>query len=474
MSWVMEIKGKSYYKWIVFAVIAVGTFMATLDSSIVNVALPTISQAFGVSKGELQWAVTAYLLTISSLLIAFGRLADMIGKNRVYAVGFLGFILGSALCSWAGNVWQLVAFRVIQAVGAAMLMSNGLGLVTSVFPAFERGRALGTIGTVVALGSLTGPGLGGFLVSSLGWRAIFYINIPIGIMGFLAAVLFLPRDRDIVHRQRFDYLGALLFGGGITLFLFGLSAGQELGWYSTRVLSQLLASVLLLALFFITEIKVKQPMIDLSLFRNRLFLTGNIAGLLSFMAMFFTVYLLPFYLKEILNLKEYQMGLIMTAFPMVMALVAPLSGRLSDRFGPFLLTTGGLAINGLGLFLLADISVHTSPLSVVWKMALLGLGTGMFQSPNNSSVMGTVPPPKLGVSGGVIATVRNIGMVMGVALSVTIFNARYIKLKEVLPWQDAYVNSLSLVFVIAALIAVSGSAISFLRGEGKAETYVES
>ena len=467
MSVSAKIKKKPYYKWIVFFVVSVGTFMATLDSSIVNVALPTISKAFGVGKGPLQWAVTGYLLTISSLLLAFGRLADIIGKNKVYAAGFLGFILGSALCGSANNVWQLVGFRIFQAVGAAMMMANGMGLVTSVFPPFERGRALGTVGTVVALGSLTGPSLGGVLVSSLGWKSIFYINVPIGVIGFIAAVIFLPRDKDIVKRQSFDYIGALLFGGAITLFLTSLSEGQELGWGSPRVLAQIILSVFFFILFFVTEVKVKQPMIDLSLFRNRLFLAGNAAGFLSFVAMSFVFFLVPFYLSEVLGLKPMQMGLVMTASPLVMAVVAPFSGWLSDRVGPMFLTTGGLALNALGLYFLSTVSTSTTPFAVAWRIGLIGFGSGMFQSPNNSSVMGTVPPPKLGISGGVLATIRNVGMVVGTALSVTIFNTRYAALKQVLPWQQAYVKSLSAVFITASVIALMGMAVSLVRGADK-------
>ncbi len=466
MAFTAEIRKKPYYKWIVLANVAIGTFMATLDGSIVNVALPTISQNLGVGKGTLQWAVTAYLLTISSLLLAFGRLADIVGKNKVYAVGFLGFAIGSALCGSSNNVQQLVVFRIVQAVGAAMLMANAMGLVTSAFPPSERGRALGTTGTVVALGSLTGPGLGGFLVGAFGWRSIFYVNIPIGIIGFIVSILVLPRDKDIIHHQKFDFAGAALFAGGTTLFLLGLSEGQELGWGSARVLVQLASSVILLALFFFTEVKVKQPMIDLALFRNKLFLAGNVAGLLSFVAMFFTTYLMPFYLWEILHLREYKIGLVMTAFPLVMALVAPVSGWLSDRLGPLYLTTGGLAINAIGLLLLSTVTAATPPISIAWRMGLMGLGSGMFQSPNNSSVMGTVPPPKLGVAGGVVATVRNVGMVIGVALSVTIFSTGLTRLKASLPWQDAYIKSLSIVFITAAMIAFAGSAVSFVRGSG--------
>lgn len=459
-----NMREKPYYKYLVLAIVASGTFMATLDSSIVNVALPTISKEFHVGLTVLQWVVTAYLLTISSLLMAFGRMADILGKNRVYAVGFLGFITGSALCGIATSEWQLVSFRVIQAVGAAMLMANGMGLVTSVFPARERGRALGLGGSMVAAGSLTGPSLGGILVNTLGWRSIFYINIPIGIIGFLAAILLLPKDKDIAANQSFDFAGALLFAGSITSVLLSLSEGQRLGWTSVSVLVLAGLAVVCTALFFFVEAKVSQPMIDLTLFKNRLFLAGNVAGLISFVTMFFALFLMPFYLDKVLMLKPYQIGLMMTPFPLAMLVVAPVSGWASDRFGPLYLTTCGLAMVTVGLASLSTIGINTPLWAVAVRTGIMGIGAGMFQSPNNSSVMGTVPLHKLGVAGGVVATVRNVGMVIGVALSVTFFNTRYEVLHRILPEKSAFVQSISFVFLTAAMINLLGIVISAVRG----------
>ncbi len=459
-----KVRGKPYYRFLVLATVCVGTFMATLDSSIVNVAMPIVAKEFQVGLGTLQWVVTAYLLTIASLLMAFGRLADILGKNKVYAAGFLGFMIGSALCGLADNVSQLVAYRVVQAVGAAMLMANGMGLVTSVFPAHERGRALGISGSVVAAGSLAGPGLGGLLVNALGWRSIFYINIPVAIIGFLAAVILLPKDQDIADNQSFDFAGAFLFAGGITTFLLSLSEGQQLGWVSLPVLSLAALALLFTVSFMYVELKVKQPMIDLTLFKNRLFLAGNIAGLISFVTMFFVVFLMPFYLDKVLALKPYQIGLMMTPFPLAMLVTAPLSGWFSDRVGPLYLTTGGLALVTLGLAMLSTISLHTPLWAIAAYAALIGVGAGLFQSPNNSSVMSTVPPPKLGVAGGVVATVRNVGMVIGVALAVSLFNTRQAYLQQTLPEKEAFVQSLSFVFLVAAVINVLGIAVSAVRG----------
>jgi len=462
-----KVREKPYYKYLVLAIVSVGTFMATLDSSIVNVAMPIVAKEFKVGLGTLQWVVTAYLLTISGLLLAFGRLADILGKNKVYATGFLGFIVGSALCGLADGVWQLVAYRVVQAVGAAMLMANGMGLVTSVFPARERGRALGLGGSMVAAGSLAGPSLGGILVNALGWRSIFYINIPIGIIGFLAGVMLLPKDKDIAAKQSFDYGGAMLFAGGITSFLLSLSEGQRLGWNSLPVLGLAALAVLLTALFIYVEFKVRQPMIDLTLFKNRLFFAGNAAGLISFVTMFFALFLMPFYLDTVLGLQPYQIGLMMTPFPLAMLVTAPLSGLASDRLGPLYLTTGGMAVLTIGLASLSTLGINTPLWTVAVRTGLMGIGAGLFQSPNNSSVMGTVPPPKLGVAGGVVATVRNVGMVIGVALAVTLFNTRYEILRQTMTEKAAFVESLSFVFMVAAGINILGIVVSAVRGRTK-------
>lgn len=465
MGIIKTLEEKPYFKWIVLGNIATGTFMSTLDSSIVNVALPTIAQEFVVTKGVLQWVVTSYLLTISSLLLAFGRLADIVGKNKVYAAGFLGFVIGSALCGSANSVWQLVIYRIIQAFGAAMLMSNGMGILTSVFPAKERGRALGLAGTMVALGSLTGPSLGGVLVSSFGWPSIFYINIPIGILGFIASVLLLPKDLDVQKNQSFDFVGALLFSVGMALLLLGFSNVEEYGFGSSQVINKIVIGALILAAFFMHQLRTVQPMIDLTLFRNPLFFAGNIAGLLSFVAMFFSVFLMPFYLQDVLGLKPSQVGLMMTPFPVAMALVAPVSGWLSDKIGFVYLTTGGLLVTAAGMASFLTLAVDSSLPSVVVRFLLLGIGAGLFQSPNNSSIMGTVPRPKLGIAGGVIATVRNVGMVFGIAISVALFNTRYNAVVKYVNSNEAFVRSLHFVFAFAMGISLLAAFISLVRGK---------
>ncbi|HWP95418.1 MAG TPA: DHA2 family efflux MFS transporter permease subunit [Syntrophomonadaceae bacterium] len=309
-----KIKNSPDYRWYVLATVSIGTFMSTLDSSIVNVALPTISGQLHSALSTLQWAVTAYLLAISSLLPVFGRIADMLGRKKVYSLGFLIFTLGSALCGLAPNIWFLVATRVLQAVGAAMLMANSAAIVTAIFPFQERGRALGLTGTVVALGSLTGPALGGILIGLAGWRSIFYINLPIGIIGYLVAQMILPVDKPGKDKESFDFTGASLFAGGMISLLFAINNGEAWGWSSSPVLLGLVLGVGLLTGFVFNERKVQHPMIDLSLFRNRPFVIGNLSGYLCFVAMFANTMLLPFYLQQILNYSPSQVGLVMIPF----------------------------------------------------------------------------------------------------------------------------------------------------------------
>lgn len=463
------IKASPSYRWFILANVSIGTFMATLDSSIVNVALPTMSSQLKVELSTLQWVVTAYLLAISSLLPIFGRLADLLGRKRVYLTGFLIFTLGSALCGFSNNVWILVGMRIIQAIGAAMIMANGPAIITSTFPPQERGRALGLVGTVVALGGLTGPGVGGVLVGLADWQAIFFVNIPIGIFGFLVGQVILPTDKIKREKESFDFQGAALFTLGMISLLFALNNGQDWGWSSLPIVSGLILGIFFLALFFAAEHRVAYPIIDLSLFRIRPFLVGNLSGLLSFISSFSNTMLMPFYLQHILNFAPTKVGLIMTSFPLVMAVVAPISGYISDRIGPMALTTGGLILSASGLFYLSTVTVSSTVLHVIPGPILMGLGAGLFNSPNNASVMSSVPPSKLGVAGGINALVRNVGMVLGIAFSVTLFENRQADVLAARPFPSvsdqttAFMSGYHTVLIIAAGIALAAAIISLNR-----------
>jgi len=401
-------------------VAATGTFMATLDSGIVNTALPTIAQGFGASLPEAQWIVACYFLVISCLLPLFGRLGDTRGRRPMYQLGFVIFTVASMLCGAAPSLAWLIAARVGQGIGAAMLMANGPAIIMAAFPGPTRGRALGLVGMTVALGSLTGPGLGGLLLQGFGWRSVFYVNLPIGLAGIALARRYLPRMEQL-RKNPLDILGAVLFAIGMTTLLLGIIHGHDWGWSSPVILGCLITAVLALGAFGVWECRVDHPMIDMSLFRIWPFLSGNIVAFLAFLSMFTTAILMPFYLQQQMHFSPLMIGAVLSTLPLSMAVSAPISGYLSERINFGTLTTLGMAVTSFGLYFQSLLG----PLSPHWRIfagqVILGLGVGIFMSPNNNSVLSSAPQDKLGLVSGVLALVRNVGMVSGIAVAITMF-----------------------------------------------------
>lgn len=471
-------QARDNYKWKALATVSVGTFLSAMSSSIVNIALPFLGGYFEAEMALLEWVVMAYLLVISSTLLTYGRIGDMYGPKPVYVTGFIIFTLGSLLCGVATSIASLIIFRVVQGIGAGMMMAIGPALLTVSFPPTERGRAMGMIGMVVASALATGPVLGGILVHSFGWRPIFLINLPIGILGAFWAVRVLKPSK-VLQKQKFDIPGALALFFTLAPFLLALSHGQSWGWSSPAVLFMLPTSALMLAFFIWWELRVPQPLMDLSLFKIRMFSAAGASALLNFMSMFAVVFLLPFYLKDVAHLSPFAMGLVMAANPLLVLFVAPISGNLSDRIGSRLLSSSGMAVSALALFWLSRLGVDFSMTAVMLALALFGLGSGMFQSPNTSAIMGSVPKNRLGVASGTIASVRNIGMVMGIAVSGAVFNSRlpaYLDKYTRAGHTGDYLQSLSFVgamhdaYIVAAGLALLGLATSLVRGSGTHHT----
>lgn len=402
-------------KWWVMAAASMGVLLATIDGSIVNVALPTLTRAFNTTFPTVQWVVLAYLLTLATLMLSVGRLADMVGKKRVYTAGFVIFTTASALCGFAPTVTWLVGARVIQAVGGAMILALGPAIITETFPPTERGRALGIIGTMVSLGIVLGPTVGGLLIQGLSWHWIFFVNLPIGIIGTLLAWRVIP-DRRPAGGQQFD------FGGAITLFmwlfalLLALSLGQRWGWSDPRVLALLGVFGVTLALFLSIERRVPQPMVDLRIFKNRLFTVNLLTGFITFVSLSGTILLMPFYLQDILGFDTRQLGLLMATVPLATGLVAPFSGALSDRIGTRPMTVAGLAVLAAGFLAISTLGLTTTALGYVLRFLPVGLGVGIFQSPNNSAIMGAARREQLGVVSGMLALTRTVGQTTGIAL----------------------------------------------------------
>ncbi len=402
-------------KWYVMAAVSMGTLLATIDGSIVNVALPTLVRELQTDFATVQWVVLAYLLTLATLLPSVGRLADMIGKKRIYTLGFVGFTLGSFLCGLAPTIHLLIAFRMLQAVGATMVLALGSAIVTESFPSSERGRALGITGTMVSIGIVIGPTLGGFIIEGFSWHWIFFVNIPVGIAGTLMTVRFVP-DIKPKGRQQFDFLGAVTLFLCLLAFLFALTLGQSAGFSDIRVLSLFAAGTLLLGAFIVVEKRAQEPMIDLTLFSNLEFSSGLVTGFLTFIAIAGTLILMPFYLENVLGHSTRQVGLLMAVLPVAMGIVAPFAGSMSDRVGTRIITVIGLVILFFGYTGLTRLNIQTGALTFALLMVPVGIGMGTFQSPNNSAIMGAAPPDKLGVVSGMLALNRSLAQTTGIAI----------------------------------------------------------
>jgi EmrB/QacA subfamily drug resistance transporter len=401
-------------KWYVMTAVAAGIFLATIDGSIVNVALPTLVTELDTDFAAIQWVVLSYLLTITTLLAQVGRLADMYGKKPLYTAGFVVFTIGSLLCGLAPTVLLLIMARVLQGVGAALILALGLAIVTEAFPAGERGRALGIAGSIVSVGIVTGPTLGGLILQNLSWHWIFMVNVPIGIIGTWLSYRYVPKTQP-PGNQRFDFGGAITLSVSLLALLLGLTAGQRSGFTSTAALALFAVAAVGSVLFLWIELRHPQPIIDPRLFRVRLFSVNLLTGFLIFVGLGSSV-LIPFYLQNVLGYDVQQVGLLLAVLPIALGIVAPISGTLADRYGSRPISAAGLAVVALAFFLLSTLTTETTALGFMLRYLPVGIGVGLFQSPNNSAIMGSVPRERLGVASGLLAITRTLGQTVGLAV----------------------------------------------------------
>jgi EmrB/QacA subfamily drug resistance transporter len=459
-------------KWLIFLFVAIGIFMSTLDSSVVNIALPTIMADFGVALSTIEWVVMVYLLTISSLLLSFGRLSDIRGRRWVFARGLIIFSVGSLCCALAKNAPWLITARAFQAIGAAMIMSCTPALVVDTFPASEHGRALGMVGTVVASGLTIGPALGGMLIHHFSWRVIFYINVPIGIVSaILITRLLRGTHADVTVEEPFDWIGAALLTFSLVCFLVASTHGYDWGYFSLPTLGLLGVSVVTTAVFIQLETKIPNPVVQPSLFSIRLFTVPILGGVALFMSLFAVIFLMPFYLIHPCGYSVDEVGLFMMVPFVFVFFVSPVSGSLYDRFGSRILCTVGMTILSVALFSLSTLRCGETPFPIFWRLALVGLGVAVFLPPNSSAALTAVPPQRRGIAAGTVAAARNLGMVMGVALAGAIFNTCFHMLSggltlkvyrpELLP---VFMSSFHYAIGAGGVVALIGAILAVLRG----------
>ena len=451
--------------------------MSALDTNIVLIALPTIGRQLpGTSLFDLLWILLGYQLITASVLVNFGRLSDIFGRVRLFTLGFAIFTAGSALCSFAESGEQLIVFRLIQALGSAFLFANAAAIITDAFPAEERGRALGINQVSIVSGAVSGLVLGGLLTSLLGWRSIFWVNIPIGIFATLWSHYRLRETAVIQKGQKLDLLGNFTFASGLVLVLTAITLyamGDILFGYFALVFS---AGIALLISFVYVELNAKHPMFDLSLFKIRLFAAGNIAILLNSLARGAVSLVLIFYLQgPTMGLDPFTAGIYLVPISASIALFGPLSGYLSDKYGARVLSSLGLGVSSFGFLLLSGIGETITFQQLALPLFFIGGGMGLFASPNRASIMNSVPITERGIASGVSTTLMNIGMTfaLGIAFLVITVSTPMTDLQKIflgaggvsnVPWVGSFINSIHSIYYLSTIFLLIAIIPSIMRG----------
>jgi EmrB/QacA subfamily drug resistance transporter len=403
-------------KWLTLVAVAFGLFMIMLDNTVVNVALPSIQGDLGISVSELEWVVNAYALTFGVLLLSGGKLADMLGRRRIFIVGLVIFTVSSFFCGFATSAALLIGARVVQGVGAALMNPATLSIITATFPPRQRGTAIGIWAGVSALALAIGPLVGGLITEHINWSWVFYINIPVGILAVLAARAFIDESRDESHEQRLDLPGLVTSAAGLFALTYALIESNQRGWGSTFVLSLFLIAALFLVAFVLLEMRQRLPMLDLGLFRNLTFASANAVMFLIGLAMFGMFFFVSLYVQNVLGYSPVQAGATFLPMTLLIILVAPQAGRLSDRLGPRAMMVPGLILVSLSLLLFSLQDATSSFWSLLPALLLGGLGMAMAMAPTTSAAMGSVPVDKAGVGSAVINSMRQVGGSVGIAV----------------------------------------------------------
>lgn len=465
---------KNNYKWIALSCTTVGALFSVLSGSTLMIALPVIMKDLNASMNIVTWTIMGYMLVMTILVPAIGRMADMFGRKKLYVTGFAIFTLSSFLCSLSQTGLQLLLFRLVQAVGGSLMVANSTAIVTDAFPKRELGKALGINSMIISIASIAGPILGGFLIN-VGWRYIFYINIPIGIVGTLWAFMQLRETKIISEKQKFDIKGTLAFTTGMLSLLIALSLGGFIGWLNLYVIALFIISVIFISLFVKIENSTEQPMLDLRLLKTRVLAFAYGSTFLNGVARGAVTFLLIFFFQGIKGIDPIVAGMLLAPMAVSMMVVSPISGYLSDKYGSRHLSSIGLFISAIGLAGMMFITSKTSTTELMVWMLIMGVGSGMFFSPNTSAIMSMVPADKRGIAAGIRTMMNNAGTVLSIALSMAIISSsispdamQALFIGTQVGSQgiaiNQFISGLRMAFTISFAFSIIAAFISYLRG----------
>ncbi len=466
------------YKWKALSVTSVGALMAAVDSTVVLLALLKIAEDLNSDFVSMVWVVIAYILVNTAFVLSLGRMGDMYGRKRMYNLGFAVFTVGSVFCGLAPNAFLLIAFRAVQGFGAALLTANSFAILSEAFPANERGRAFGMNAIVWGVGSITGIVLGGFIITLTSWRLIFWINLPVGAFGTYWAYRTLRPSARASREETFDLPAAVFFTLGLLFLLLAVTWGLLYSWTDPLVYALLAATPVALATFAVWEVKYsRDPIVDFSMFRNRVFSLSILTAAVQSLALFSVDFLLVFYLEGIAGLDVLTASYLIVPMAAMVSITGPFGGMLSDRIGARIVATLGLAVQACVLIFLSQLTTSTPLLAIGIAEAVYGVGGGLFWPANTSTIMSSAPPRKYGVASGVMNTFRNTGMVMSFALSLiaatSVIPASYVyqlfigNLTGGLPagLANAYLTGQSFAFEISLALLAVATVISLVRGK---------
>ena len=469
-------------RWLSLSVASLATLLVTADTGQLSIALPVIITEFNADLTLASWIALVYALITASLYLPCGRLSDLVGIGKVFSAGFLLYAASALAAGWSQSAEQLILFRALQAAGSALIMANNFALVTALFPPEERGRAMGISGgTVSALGYTLGPVLGGLLTHAFGWRSNLYLSAVLAFFGLGVARYLLPPESfkgSSTRKEPFDFPGTITFALSISLLLLALATAQKGSWRSSLVAVEFLGGIVVLVLFVWLERRARFPLLDLTLFRIPAFTLGNTTRWISFVTMSINVLLMPFFLQLGMRLDPLQAGFLVVPTPFAMAVLAPLTGWMSERFIPERLCSLGLIINAVAFFFLSFLSMETTSFTVILWLSVLGFGMGLFQTPNNNLLMSSLPRQRLGVGSSFLSIVRSLGNSVGAALAATIVSAQLLAatggtslqnlggnlgMENGAPVLAAFLQGFHYTYLLAALLCLVGAAVSAVR-----------